>query len=294
MKQENIIKLPARAHVPSTSIYTEVYTQSGHLEKRDVLILMPGGPGNDHTVCDYAGHHFAEELVPHVDVILFDPRGVGKSEQSAIEHCTLTHYIDDVEAIRAYYAIPADRLIVMGVSYGGVAALGYGIRYASYLKKLLVVCGAITSGEFIAEARATLKKIGTPAQQEMGELILTGQFTLSDDTVAAYYKTMGPLYSTTFDPSLPTPSISYNLELANFGFRTFIKEVDYRSSLSKICCQTLIIAGDKDWMITPKQARDVHAAVPSSELLVYENCGHMIWIDQWDRFLKDVIQFVCH
>jgi hypothetical protein len=79
MKQEQQIPLPARAGLPATSIYTEVYTQRGALGERDVLILMPGGPGNDHTVCDYAGHHFAEEILPAVDVILFDPLLVSES-----------------------------------------------------------------------------------------------------------------------------------------------------------------------------------------------------------------------
>ncbi|MCX7123718.1 MAG: alpha/beta hydrolase [Gammaproteobacteria bacterium] len=292
MKQEQTIQLPARTNIPATSIYTEIHTKSGHLGQRDVLILMPGGPGNDHTVCDYAGHSFAECILPYVDVILFDPRGCGKSAKSPIEHCTMNEYINDVEAIREHYKIPPNRTVIFGVSYGAIAALGYGIKYASSLKKLALVCGAVTSGKFIDDAIQTLTKIGTPAQQEMGKAILTGHFNLPDNAVVGYYQTMGPLYSTTFDPTLPTPSISYNLELANFGFRTFLREFDYAPKLSQVKCQTLIIAGDQDWIANLKQAERVHQGIAGSQLLVYKNCGHMIWIDQWELFLQDVIQFI--
>lgn len=43
MKQEIIINLPERKNIPTTIIYSEVYTQSGELGQRDVLIFMPGG-----------------------------------------------------------------------------------------------------------------------------------------------------------------------------------------------------------------------------------------------------------
>jgi proline iminopeptidase len=291
MKQVIMLKLPARRHVPETSIYSEVYTKSGHLGQRDVLMLMPGGPGNDHTVCDYAGNAFAEALLDHVDVILFDPRSCGQSEKSPIEYCTLEHYIDDVEAIHNYYKIPYDQGILMGVSYGAIAALGYAIKYQSTFKKLILVCGS-ASGEFIQQARQNLAKIGTPEQQKMGEKILTGTFTLSPETMSGYYETMGPLYSCTFKPGLPTPNISYNLELANLGFRDFLKNFDYRPKLSQVKCQTLLIAGEHDWISDRRQAEIIHRGISGSKLMLYQHCSHMIWIDQWERFLHDIINFL--
>ncbi len=291
MKQPSMIKLPARKQVPATSIYTEIYTKSGHLGERDVLMLMPGGPGNDHTVCDYGDNSFADSLLPYADVILFDPRGCGNSEKSPIEYCTLEHYIDDVEAIREHFNLSANKITVMEVSYGAIAALSYAIKYTTNFKKLILVCGS-TSGAFIEQAKQNLLKLGTPAQQKMGETILNGDFALTPETISGYYETMGPLYSTTFQPGLPTPSISYNLELANLGFKTFLKNFDYRSKLSEVKSQTLIIAGEQDWIADKKQAELMHKGITNSKLVIYQNCGHMIWIDQWDHFLQDVIHFL--
>lgn len=291
MKQELTIQLPKRQNAPATSIYTEIYTKSGHLGQRDVLMLMPGGPGNDHTVCDYAGNSFAQELLPYVDVILFDPRACGKSEKSPIEYCTMEHYIDDVEAIRQHFNIPADQATLMGVSYGAMTALGYAIKYPSTFKKLILVCGA-ASGEFIQQARQALLKIGNPAQQEMGEKILTGTFVLTPEMTSGYYDTMGPLYSCTFQPGLPTPNVAFNAELFSLGFRTFLKDFDHRPKLSQVKSQTLIIAGEYDWICNETQAEITHCGIKNSKLIVYKNCGHMIWIDQREKFLHDIIEFI--
>lgn len=287
IKKVKMIDLPARGGVPETSLYSEVYTKSNDLGKRDVLLLMPGGPGNDHTVCDYASHSFAETFLPYVDVILFDPRGCGKSKKSKVEYCTMEHYIDDVEAIREHYNISPNSSILMGVSYGGIAALGYIIKYQSKFKKLILIGGA-ASGEFIQEAKENLLKIGTPAQQKMGNEILNGTFKLS----SGYYETMGPLYSYTFQPGLPTPNIEYNVELANLGFSTFIKDFDYRSKLAQVKCKTLILTGEQDWIFDKKQAEIIHQGIPDSELIVYQRCSHMIWVDQWEWFVRDISNFI--
>lgn len=285
-----MIKLPARKGIPETSIYTEIYTKTGHLGQRDVLMLMPGGPGNEHTVCDYADNSFASVLLPHMDVILFDPRGCGKSQKSPIEYCTLEHYIEDVENLREYFKIPPNRYALIGVSYGGIAALGYGVKYSSRLKKLILVCGA-TSGEFLEEAKRNLSKIGTPAQQKMGNALLNGIFDFSS---GGYYDTMGPTYSLLFKPGLPTPNIAFNAELFNLGFSKFLREFDYRPKLAQIKCQTLIIAGDGDWICDTNQAKSMHHGIPDSKLIVYQNCKHMIWIDQRDKFFHDIIDFLTH
>ncbi|NNM60178.1 MAG: alpha/beta fold hydrolase [Legionellales bacterium] len=291
MKQEIFIDLPERSNVPATSIYTEVHTQSGKLGQRDVLLLMPGGPGNDHTVCDYDEKSFAESLLPYIDVILFDPRGCGKSKESPIAYCTLEYYIDDVDAIRQYYQISPDKSILAGASYGAIAALGYAIKYGDVFKKLILIGGA-ASGEFIEEAKHNLLKYGTAAQQTMGVQILSGTFSFTSNTVSDYYEIMGPLYSRSFIPGMPTPSIAFNTELVNFGFRHFLKKFDYRPFLSQIKIQTLIIAGALDWLTDKSQSEIMHLGITNSQLIVYEDCGHMIWIDQWDKFIQNIIDFV--
>lgn len=95
MKKETLIQLPARKDIPSTSIFAEVHTTGEHLGQRDVLICIPGGPGNDCAIYNPPDHSMAKILFPCADILLFDPRRCGKSEVTKPEYSSLDHYIDD-------------------------------------------------------------------------------------------------------------------------------------------------------------------------------------------------------
>lgn len=292
MKQEIMIKLAARKNVPETSISTIIYTKSGHLGERDALIMVPGGPGNDYSTYDVPDHSIAKALLPCIDIILFDPRGCGNSEKSATEFCSLEHYIDDIESIRDYFKIPFNQFVLFGQSYGAIATLGYAIQYHSKLKKLIVIGGA-ASGEFLKEAKENLLKRGTPQQKKLGEKIWTATFTGSHEEVSEFYEVMGPLYSYSFKPGTSTDvALTYNVDVLNFGFGKFLKEFDYRSKLSQIKSQTLILWGEDEWIFDKKQIDIIHSKIKTSKLMTYQHCSHMLWIDQWEKFLLDVSDFI--
>ena len=78
------ISLPTRQGVPETTIYVKIFTQDYPLGYRDVMILVPGGPGNDHTMYDAPENSIAKALLLVVDIILFDPRGCGVNEASPV------------------------------------------------------------------------------------------------------------------------------------------------------------------------------------------------------------------
>lgn len=217
MKKEMMIRLSARKNIPETSIFAEVHTAAGLLGQRDVLMFIPGGPGNDHAVYNPPDYSMAKAFFPYADILLFDPRSCGKSEITKSEYSTLDHYIDDIEAIREYFKISPDKLIVLGQSYGSIASLGYATKFPSGLKKLILIGGAASS-EFLEEAKHNLKKIGTPKQQELAEKLWTGTFTGAPDENDEFFQTMTPLYQLTFKPGMPTPPLTYNRPLSKLNF----------------------------------------------------------------------------
>lgn len=126
MKTINFIKVKKTSTIPETIIYTEFHKINEMSPTiRDTLILLPGGPGGNHTVYNL----FVGKLLPYADLILFDPRGCGNSQNSPAKYCKLEQYIEDVESIREFYNISPDKFIVLGASYGSMAALGYSIKY---------------------------------------------------------------------------------------------------------------------------------------------------------------------
>lgn len=287
---EEYISLPTRPNTPSTKIFTRQYIQN-KLGDRNTIILLPGGPGNDMGMYDEPEMSIAQTFFQVVDVILFDPRSCGRSEQCNVELCSLDQYIDDVEAIRQYLTIAPDNFFVFGQSYGAIVALGYAARYPDSLKKLLTI-GGVVSSSFYEAAQTQLNKIGTTEQIKFAERLWNGTFDGSKEEIGEFYRLMSPLYSYSFEPGEPPLDIGCNLDVMNYGWGTFLKHFDYMHELPNIKCETLILWGENEW-IMPKSHIDVLVnTIPNSLLKIYPKCMHMLWIDQWDMFVHDALAFL--
>jgi len=287
---EEFIQLPERPGIPASKIFTRQYIQKS-LGDRNTIILLPGGPGNDMSMYDDPSMSIAQTFFQVADVILFDPRACGKSEQCNIKFCSLNHYIDDVEATRQYLKIDRNHFFVFGQSYGSIAALGYAIRYPDSLKKLLLIGGAVSSA-FYDEAKAALQNIGSPEQIAFAEKLWNGSFDGSKEEVATFYHLMTPLYSYSFEPGEPPLEIGYNVDVMNYGFGTFLKDFDYTNELSNIKCKTLILWGENEWIMPKSHIDLISSSIPNCLLKVYPECMHMLWIDQWDKFVNDALTFL--
>ncbi|MCW5589410.1 MAG: alpha/beta fold hydrolase [Legionellales bacterium] len=288
--QENFITLPERPGIPACKIFTKQYVQK-KLGERNTIILLPGGPGNDMGMYDDPAMSLAQTFFQVADVILFDPRACGKSERCDIEWCSLDHYIDDVEAIRQHFNINPDHFFVFGQSYGSIVALGYSIRYAESLKKLLLI-GGVVSSAFYAEAKANLNEIGTPEQIAFAEKLWNGAFDGSKKEITDFYRLMSPLYSYSFEPGEPPLEIGYNIDIMNYGWGTFLKHFNYENQLINVKCETLILLGENEWIMPRSHIDMMYHSIPNCSLKIYPKCMHMLWIDQWEIFVEDALNFL--
>jgi proline iminopeptidase len=67
---------------------------------------------------------------------------------------------------------------------------------------------------------------------------------------------------------------------------------DLTGELKKVTAPALIVAGDKDAFCPPAAARRMHLGLPNSKLLVVEDCGHFMWMEQAEVFNAQVPQFL--
>lgn len=123
----HFINLPNRPKVPGAQIAYKKFT-ANHPKKKLKFICMPGGPGGDHSI--FASH--TDFLTQFGDVILFDPRGCGLSHANGAEDYQIETYIDDIEALRQHFQIESN-FILLGISYGSMAAQGYAVKYPQNL-----------------------------------------------------------------------------------------------------------------------------------------------------------------
>jgi pimeloyl-ACP methyl ester carboxylesterase len=62
--------------------------------------------------------------------------------------------------------------------------------------------------------------------------------------------------------------------------RAIIERPDSRSALSRIDVPTLVLVGEGDQITPPEIAREMHEAIPGSNLMVVPGAGHMALIEQ--------------
>jgi pimeloyl-ACP methyl ester carboxylesterase len=65
-----------------------------------------------------------------------------------------------------------------------------------------------------------------------------------------------------------------------------------RDRLEKIACPTLILWGDKDRLVPPKDASVFEKLIPDSRKVVYEDTGHVVMMERPARFNADVRAFL--
>ncbi len=231
-------------------------------------------------------HFICKIDIPH-PFNFIDPRGCGRSESNGSEDYQIETYIDDVEALRQHFGI-AEHFVLVGLSYGSMAAQGYAIKYNKMLSALILFTGA-PSYEFFDSAWKKLRLKGTPEQVAMFQKLYDGEIT-TDEGMKTYFQTMATMY---FEMARHSPeafkayqetrkSARYHTPavLAGFGKEGFLKSFDWRQNLHKITCPTLIMGGAEDWINTPDQWQLMHENISCSELHIIPNASHLIFIDQ--------------
>jgi 3-oxoadipate enol-lactonase len=60
--------------------------------------------------------------------------------------------------------------------------------------------------------------------------------------------------------------------------------IDLRPGLARLTMPCLVVAADQDPFVAPAEATTLAAALPNAALVVIEGCGHMLTIEQPERF----------
>lgn len=290
-----------KAKIRNTEIYFDVagmqiVPTKDELVERPVLFLIHGGPGGNHIHFKYD----SIKLQNYAQLIFIDQRGCGFSKKDKKSNYTLDNNIEDIEALRRYLGL--GKIVVLGISYGGMVAQGYAIRYRKNVEKLILVSTA-PSFHFIETARENLKKIGTKQQIAICEKYLwSGSFN-SDRDVVHYFKTMDSLYIYNHkqrkrrklsSKKLKTGKIDKILsyDVLNVGFSTFLHKFNFITHLKKIECPVLIMAGKNDWVCVPMHSKMMAENIPNATLKIFNRCGHSLTTDANDKYLRSIIQFL--
>lgn len=285
------------AHVNGVKLFFDVegmgFVPDGPImREKPVCFILHGGPGGDHTGFKPALSPLAEDM----QLVYVDYRGSGRSEKGPQSTYTLENNVEDLEELRKYLGL--DKIVLMGQSYGGMVALEYAKKYQENLKSLLLVVTA-PSGKFLEKAKETVKRKGTPKQQEMAQILFDGAFE-STEQQSEYFKVMAPMYSYSYSDT-PEAELARNhadqranrsYQALNEGFGGFLREYDVEEFLPSIHVPTLIITGRHDWITPVEGSILMSEKIPNSELVIFEESSHSVVKDEHDKFIKTVKEFV--
>jgi proline iminopeptidase len=281
-----------RARVRGTELFFDVdgfalVPDGPRMVNRPILFLPHGGPGGDHT----SPKVLLGVLRDTAQLVVFDNRGSGQSAACDCRTHDLENNIADLEGLRDYLGV--DRMSLLGISYGGMVALGYATRYPERVANLILAATA-PSYRFITEAKRILNERGTAEQIRIAERLFSGNFENSEQ-LHAYYKTMASLYSTTCDPKKVEENWkreSRNYLQLNKGFGGFLRTFDFTHDLHKITCPTLVMVGTHDWICPPSQAFEIAQRIPQAQLKVFSQAGHRIAADEPEAFFATIRRFL--
>ena len=249
-------------------------------------LCLHGGPGTDSSGLRRTLGPLADAL--HLQLIVYDHRGHGRSEWVPVEQCTHDQLVADVEGVRQ--ALGRGPVHVLGISWGGFLGLMYAARYPQAVTTLAVV-GAAASREFMPRAEANARAQATPEQWIACRALWDGSL-IDDAAFERAFATIRPLYF--FNKSLALTSLLARADTRHrLAVRRFIIEHEYarfdcRAELAQIAAPTLVAVGRHDWICPVDQAEEIHRLVPHSTLAIFEESGHSPQVEEADAFAKQL------
>jgi proline iminopeptidase len=276
--------------------------------KGPALYILTGGPG---APPDDASHRIIDSLKSFYTCVLLHQRGSGKSRNIPINEKTITikNYLQDIELLRKKRN--DKKIILMGMSWGGLLAMSYTALYPQYVSKLVLICSAPPSykvwevlfdNQYTRHSTAeldsmeTLKQIfSTKSDRELDSLKRVDP--MNQEVIA--FKKFIAIHVRAMHYDRMKLSEDFDEFFTNFNFQPipFIdKEVmktkwDITDDLKKLNVPALILYGRQD-----DQGESTFylqkECLRNSKMHVIEKCGHLIWEDQPEEFYKTLMQYL--
>src|SRR5580698_9523798 len=279
-----------RIAVNGVELFFDVYgsgfgAQGNELVDKPVIVALHGGPGIDHS-------QFVPWLTPIADVaqlILVDHRGNGRSSRPPVETRTLANMADDLEALRK--ALGLGRIVVFGMSFGGMLALTYAAAYPDSVAGL-IPCATAASNEALEKALDGMHDLSSPAQREALARLRNGTVQSPAD-LDRVFGALARFYE--YDPA-KTPAGGFkpiaDIDMLNWFFARDRLTYDVRPRLGKITAPTLVLTGRHDKIAPPFASEEILKGIPHAQQEMFEQSGHRLMREENDKFLRTVRAFL--
>lgn len=255
-----------------------------------VLLLIHGIGDNSET---WEPVH--AKLAQRFTVIAPDLLGHGNSDKPRADY-SVAAYANGMRDLLSVLGI--DRVTVLGHSLGGGVAMQFAYQFPQLVDRLILVgAGGVTKDVNIALRIASLPLGGEALGLLRLPLVLSAMQALGKAAGTVLGSTrvgrdLPDVLRILRDLPEPTASSAFT--------RTLRAVVDWRGQVVTMldrCYLTesvpvQLIWGDQDAVIPVSHARMAHAAMPGSQLDIFQQSGHFPFHDDPDRFVEVVQRFI--
>jgi pimeloyl-ACP methyl ester carboxylesterase len=234
------------------------------------LLVLHGGPGSAHDALEGLGA-LAEQ---GRRVVFYDQLGSGESDRPDDPSLwTVETFLDQLRSVRE--GLGLDEIHLFGSSWGGMLALEYALTQPAGLASL-VLNSTPTSAPRWAEETAQLAA-GLDEQQFRRRHIirLDPEPAVLQRARAKFGK---QVYETMWGPN-------------EFTVTGTLRDWDVTDRLGEIQVPTLITSGRYD-ECTPALVKPLHEGIRGSEWVLFEESAHMPYLEEPDRYLEVVGEFL--
>jgi 3-oxoadipate enol-lactonase len=233
--------------------------------KGDPLLLIMG---LSFSQLDW-GTKLPDLLSQHYQVILFDNRDAGETSQSTYPY-TLANMADDVASL--LIALGKPKTHVFGVSMGGMIAQQFALNHANQLNKLILGCTA---------AGGTCSEFGDVSGLLTGNLL---DVLFTPEFIRRHQSDLTHLLQTT--------APFHSQELALQRQLQAMSSHDTCNLLDKITAPTLVITGDRDPVIPPKNSDLLTQKIPGAQQITLKDASHGFFVSHTDATATALINFL--
>lgn len=228
---------------------------------------------------------FNHSLAEHFEILTFDQRGLGQTDKPDTPY-TMFDYAADAAALLE--ELTWESCLVMGVSFGGMVAQEFALRYPNRVEKLVLAC---TSSGGTGGASYPLHELllGTPLRERAVKMI-----ELLDTRYDKAWQTHHPRqFKVMIDQSVSRWKLIEDEPVRVMGLRRQLEARMYHDTydrLPNLQMPVFICGGKYDAISPPENLRALQGQIPNSQLEFFEGGHGFLLQDQ--RAYESIINFL--
>lgn len=259
------------------------------------ILAFHGGPGLDH-------HSFGDYLDPLTDdgryrLVLVDERAQGGSDRDADPSTwTIARMVADITDVAA--SLGLDRYVVLGHSFGAFLALQHAVDFPG-AAATTIVSGGVASARWLARVESELATFEPVELRQQVASSWAREATVdSEADAAALWADQIPFhFGDPRDPRIAdynrrTAAARYSPEVLRAFATNDYGGIEVEDRLASVAQPVLVLSGRHDRTCSAEAGAEMARLLPHAEFVVFENSGHMFFVEEQDRYLNVVRGFL--